>query len=58
MQRHHIYSALAVVLILGGFGLFLFNVDHRRDHNVPGASTIAGQNSLVPQSGVAKNPTE
>ena len=57
MHRRNIYWALAVAVLLGGFALILFNADHRRDHNVPGASTTAGQNSLVPESGVAKNLT-
>jgi uncharacterized membrane protein YoaK (UPF0700 family) len=57
MRRHNIYWAFAVVVILGSFVMILFNADHRRDHNVPGASTTAGQNSLVPDSGFAKNPT-
>ena len=58
MRRHNIYWLLAAVGILGSFVLFLFSLDHRNDRNVPGASTTAGQNSLMPESGFANNPAK
>jgi hypothetical protein len=42
-------SIAGVLLIFGLLLLALFNLDHRKDRNVPGATTPPGQNSLAPK---------
>lgn len=46
-----------ILLIFGALLFALSNLDHRRDRNVPGATTTAGQNSLVQSTGASTGQT-
>jgi hypothetical protein len=44
-------SAAGILLIFGALLFALANGDHRKDRNVPGATTPAGQNALAQAPG-------